>query len=51
MENQTGRKIKTVDSNNGGEFVNKQFNSYFCKKGIEAQRTAPYSPRQNPFGI
>jgi transposase InsO family protein len=36
MANQTGWKIKTVVSNNGGEFVNKQFDYYIHEKGIEA---------------
>jgi transposase InsO family protein len=49
MENQTGKKIKTAVSNNGGEFVNEAFDDYFRDKGIEARCSAPYSPQQNPF--
>jgi transposase InsO family protein len=49
METQSGKKIKAVVSDNGGEFVNKQFDQYFSKKGIDARQSAPYSPQQNPF--
>lgn len=46
-EKQTGRNIKIIRSDNGGEYVNGQF-STFCKdNGIIHQRTCAYSPEQN----
>ncbi|MBW0489733.1 hypothetical protein O181_029448 [Austropuccinia psidii MF-1] len=48
-ENQTGKQIKTVVSNNGGEFINSKFQELFLKKGIIHQPTAPSTPQQNPI--
>ncbi|MBW0538675.1 hypothetical protein O181_078390 [Austropuccinia psidii MF-1] len=47
-ENQTGQKIKAVVSDNGGEFINKNFSEFFEKHGIIHLPTAPYTPQQNP---
>ncbi|MBW0580093.1 hypothetical protein O181_119808 [Austropuccinia psidii MF-1] len=48
-ENQTGRKIKTVVSDNGGEFVNSKFKELFSRQGIIHQQPAPYTPQKNPI--
>ncbi|MBW0473787.1 hypothetical protein O181_013502 [Austropuccinia psidii MF-1] len=48
VENQTSNAIKTVVSDNGGEFVNRKFSSLFSTKGIKHLTTAPYTPQQNP---
>jgi hypothetical protein len=45
----TGQKLKSVVSDNGGEFVNKRFFDLFRQKGITHHTTAPYTPQQNPF--
>ena len=44
MENQTGRKIKQVQSDNGKEYCNKAFNDYLDKCGIKRRLTVPYTP-------
>ena len=41
------KKIKALRTENGGEYVGKEFTEYLKKKGIKHQRTAPYSPQQN----
>lgn len=46
-ENETEKSIKTLRSDNGGEYVNKTFEQFFAKCGIKHERTAPYSPQQN----
>ena len=47
VENQTGRKIKVLRSDNGREYRNDQF-SYFCKKeGISRRFTVRDTPQQN----
>ncbi|MBW0561768.1 hypothetical protein O181_101483 [Austropuccinia psidii MF-1] len=46
-ETQTGVKIKTVVSDNGGEFINKDLLNLFEKSGIIHLATAPYTPQQN----
>lgn len=45
--NFTGRKIKTLRSDNGGEYLSKQFDEYLASKGIQRQLRAPYTPEQN----
>ena len=39
--------MKTLRSDNGGEYVSKIFAAYLKEKGIAHQTTAPYSPSQN----
>ena len=49
VENQTGKKIKVLRTDNGGEFCEKEFEK-FCKEcGIERQKKTPYTPQQNGF--
>ncbi|MBW0494898.1 hypothetical protein O181_034613 [Austropuccinia psidii MF-1] len=43
-ENQTGQKIKAIVSDNGGEFINKEFLRLFEENGIIHLPTAPYTP-------
>jgi len=46
-ENVTGRKIKILRTDGGGEYVNKRFKEFLNENGIEHQRTVPYTPQQN----
>lgn len=46
-ERQTSSKIKTIRTDNGLEYINKQFQSYLEKFGIRHQRTNDYTPQQN----
>ena len=46
-KNSTGRKIKILRSDNGGEYTSKELVS-FCKKvGIKSEQIVPYNPQQN----
>src|SRR5207249_5721498 len=47
VENQTGRRIKTVMSDNGLEFCNKRFDELLQKSGIKRRLTIPHTPQQN----
>lgn len=47
MENQTGRKIKILRSNNGGEYMDKNFTGFCAKEGTQREWTTPYNPKQN----
>ncbi|MBW0556481.1 hypothetical protein O181_096196 [Austropuccinia psidii MF-1] len=49
VENQTGKKIRAVVSDNGGEFVNSKFTDLFKKFGIDHLLTAPFTLQQNPI--
>jgi hypothetical protein len=44
VENQIGMKIKTLQSDNGREFVSKKFDDFLHECGIECQTSAPYTP-------
>lgn len=46
VENELDKKIKAVRTDGGKEFVNKEFTDYLALKGIQIQRSAPYSPQQ-----
>jgi hypothetical protein len=43
----SGQELKNVRSDNGKEFVNKEFNDYVHKHGIFHETTAPYAPERN----
>jgi len=47
VERQTGRQIKIVRSDNGGEYCNNIFVDYFKKEGIVRQLSVPHTPEQN----
>jgi transposase InsO family protein len=47
IENQTGKHIRILRSDNGGEFESHNFED-FCKEvGIKRQLIVPYNPQQN----
>jgi transposase InsO family protein len=47
IENLSERKIKILRSDNGGEYISKEFVN-FCKDvGIKRELTIPYNPQQN----
>ncbi|XP_022950919.1 uncharacterized protein LOC111453868 [Cucurbita moschata] len=47
MEKETGRHIKAVRSDRGGEYTSMAFMEYCEEKGIRRFLTAPYTPQQN----
>ncbi|SCZ96664.1 BZ3500_MvSof-1268-A1-R1_Chr4-4g07530 [Microbotryum saponariae] len=47
IENATGRRVKTLRSDNGGEYVSTAFNGYCVARGIRRELTIPYTPKQN----
>lgn len=46
-EKQTGKKLKMIRSDNGGEFVNKQFEKFTKEHGIIHQKTVQHTPQLN----
>lgn len=44
FENEKGRRIKTLCSENGGELVNKSLGDFLALKGIRHEKSAPYIP-------
>lgn len=47
VENQTGRKIKCLRTDNGLEFCNRQMDSLCRESGIKRHKTCSYTPQQN----
>ncbi|SGY62767.1 BQ5605_C007g04732 [Microbotryum silenes-dioicae] len=47
IENETGRKVRTLRSDNGGEYVSTAFNGFCVARGIRRELTIPYTPEQN----
>ena len=47
VEKSSGRKVKTLRSDNGGEFTSTEFTSYLVKEGIHHELTTPHTPQQN----
>ncbi|GKE33756.1 retrotransposon protein, putative, ty1-copia subclass, partial [Tanacetum coccineum] len=47
MENQLGKTIKALRSNQGGEYISQEFKDYLKVYGIVQQLTPPYTPQHN----
>ncbi len=46
-ENHTGKTIKTIRSDNGGEYTSNEFERFCKTRGIIHETTVPYNPEQN----
>jgi transposase InsO family protein len=46
-ELESGRKLKVLRTNRGGEFTSVEFGAYYTEEGVQRQLTASYSPQQN----
>jgi transposase InsO family protein len=47
VDNQTGKKIKVLRSDNGGEYTSKDFMDFCAGEGIKRELIVPYNPQQN----
>jgi hypothetical protein len=47
LELQTGKKVKAVQTDRGGEYVNEEMTTLLSKRGIAHIKTTGYSPEQN----
>ena len=47
VTNMTDKKIKILRSDNGGEYISKEFSNYLKVKGIQRQFSVPRTPQQN----
>jgi hypothetical protein len=47
IENQTGKRLKAVRSDRGGEFMSSDFKEFRDKHGIKREYTIPRTPQQN----
>eukprot|EP00253_Pinus_taeda_P034019 PITA_34019 len=44
VEKESGKKIKALRSNNGGEYVSQEFKDFCVAEGIKQELTAPHNP-------
>ena len=44
VERETGKKLKVLRTDNGGEFTYLQFGKYYAGESIQRHYSAPYSP-------
>ena len=47
VENQTGKRLKCLRTDNGLEFCNHSFDKVCKESGIKRHKTCPYTPQQN----
>lgn len=47
VEKATGKKLKAIRTDNGGEFTSRQFENYLNEEGIRHELTIPKTPEQN----
>ena len=47
VEKQSGHQIIKLRSDNGGEYFNNKFTTFFTEQGIQQQHTVPYTPQKN----
>ena len=47
VENQLGKTIKTLRSDRGGEYLDRDFEEFLVEYGIVSQLTSPRTPQQN----
>jgi transposase InsO family protein len=47
VEKSTGRSIKCLRTDNGGEFTSMEFENHCKEFGIDRHKTTSYTPQQN----
>ena len=47
METQSGKKLKALCSDDGGEYIAKEFKDFCAARGTKCEFIAPYTPAQN----
>ena len=47
VEIETGKKLKCLRSENGGEYCRKEFDRYCSEQGIYREKTIPRTPQEN----
>lgn len=47
VENMSGKNIKVLHSDNGGEYTDRDFTDFYAKEGIKREWTTPYNPEHN----
>ena len=49
MENQIGKKIRVLRTDNGAEYTSNEFMGYCSAEGIKKEHNVPHTPQHNGF--
>jgi hypothetical protein len=47
VENETGKRLKCLKSDNGGEYCSKEFDDYYSYHEIRREKIVPGTPQEN----
>jgi transposase InsO family protein len=47
VEKESGKKVKDLRGDNGGEYISSEFKDFCSKEGIRRELIAPHNPQQN----
>ena len=47
VERETGKPLKCLGTDNGGEYISREFREYRSKHGIRHEKTVPDTPQHN----
>ena len=47
VEKESGKQVKALQSDNGGEYISNEFKDFCSKEGIRRELIAPHNPHQN----
>jgi transposase InsO family protein len=47
VENEMGKRLKCIRSNNGGEYCSNEFDDYCSYHGIHREKIVPRTPQEN----
>ena len=47
VEKESGKQVKSLQSDNGGEYISSEFKDFCSKEGIRRELIAPHNPQQN----
>ena len=47
VEKETGKQLKCLQTDNGGEYISLEFEKYYVERGIRHKKTVPVTPQHN----
>ena len=47
VEKESGKQVKALRSDNGGEYISNEFKDFCSREGIRRELIAPHNPQQN----
>ena len=47
VEKESGKQVKALRSDNGGEYISNEFKDFHSKEGIRRELIVPHKPQQN----